>query len=329
VEGKRVEIDLLELGNSKAEKQARMEKRLVSCIRNQSSPNPVTKSVTFARKLIINEESLDKSMLERMEHNMEYNDDRIFEGLSIFEHQDEDEESKILEQASSLIVPENQSTENRPEGINGDSGNKDFTDIEQNQGILSNCEDSGAIHNTRKEPIFESQVSVIQCNDDPKEDFELANDFDELDFDKSDNKEDESIYMQLNDSLIKSREVLKDKNVRRESFKKMLTIDKKVSDSWFFRGDSEGRDSYSSNNIKAQNSFEAEKWFLESRTKSNNLKQESSDKLETVKKNLEFDPAVPSDDFFEEKGSESIIEQNDEESKFVDDSYSMVLMNSK
>jgi hypothetical protein len=48
-----------------------------------------------------------------------------------------------------------------------------------------------------------------------------------------------------------------------------------------------------------------------------------------VKKNLEFDPAVPSDDFFEEKGSESIIEQNDEESKFVDDSYSMVLMNSK
>jgi hypothetical protein len=259
VEGKRVEIDLLELGNSKAEKQARMEKRLVSCIRNQSSPNPVTKSVTFARKLIINEESLDKSMLERMEHNMEYNDDRIFEGLSIFEHQDEDEESKILEQASSLIVPENQSTENRPEGINGDSGNKDFTDIEQNLGILSNCEDSGAIHNTRKEPIFESQVSVIQCNDDPKEDFELANDFDELDFDKSDNKEDESIYMQLNDSLIKSREVLKDKNVRRESFKKMLTIDKKVSDSWFFRGDSEGRDSYSSNNIKAQNSFEAEK----------------------------------------------------------------------
>jgi sulfatase maturation enzyme AslB (radical SAM superfamily) len=34
------------------------------------------KQVTFAEKLITNEESLDKSMIERIKHNLEYNDDR-------------------------------------------------------------------------------------------------------------------------------------------------------------------------------------------------------------------------------------------------------------
>ena len=34
------------------------------------------KQVTFAEKLITNEESLDRSMIERIKHNLEYNDDR-------------------------------------------------------------------------------------------------------------------------------------------------------------------------------------------------------------------------------------------------------------
>lgn len=31
----------------------------------------------------------------------------------------------------------------------GDSGNKDFSDLEQNQGILSGCEESGAIQESK------------------------------------------------------------------------------------------------------------------------------------------------------------------------------------
>lgn len=40
--------------------------------RLESSP----KQVTFADKLIVNEDSLDSDMLERIKHNLEYNDDR-------------------------------------------------------------------------------------------------------------------------------------------------------------------------------------------------------------------------------------------------------------
>ena len=39
------------------------------------------KSVQFAAKLIVNEEMLDQELLERIRHNLEYNDDRIFENF--------------------------------------------------------------------------------------------------------------------------------------------------------------------------------------------------------------------------------------------------------
>ena len=45
-----------------------------------SKPN----SVQFSAKLILNEEMLDSDLLERIRHNEEYNDDRIFDTLSIF-----------------------------------------------------------------------------------------------------------------------------------------------------------------------------------------------------------------------------------------------------
>jgi len=44
----------------------------------------VNKNVQFSAKLILNEEMLDQDLLERMRHNEEYNDDRIFDTLSIF-----------------------------------------------------------------------------------------------------------------------------------------------------------------------------------------------------------------------------------------------------
>jgi hypothetical protein len=42
------------------------------------------KKVRFAEKLD-NDSSLDSSMRERIEHNLKYNDDTIFEGISIFQ----------------------------------------------------------------------------------------------------------------------------------------------------------------------------------------------------------------------------------------------------
>lgn len=44
----------------------------------------VVKRVRFAEKLD-NDDSLDVSMRERIEHNLKYNDDTIFEGISIFQ----------------------------------------------------------------------------------------------------------------------------------------------------------------------------------------------------------------------------------------------------
>lgn len=40
-----------------------------------------------------NEASLDETLKERMEHNQRYNDDTIFDHLSIFKHNDEEEET--------------------------------------------------------------------------------------------------------------------------------------------------------------------------------------------------------------------------------------------
>lgn len=42
------------------------------------------KRVRFAEKLD-NDDSLNSSMRERIEHNLKYNDDTIFEGISIFQ----------------------------------------------------------------------------------------------------------------------------------------------------------------------------------------------------------------------------------------------------
>jgi hypothetical protein len=42
------------------------------------------KRVRFAEKLD-NDSSLDSSMRERIEHNLKYNDDTIFDGISIFQ----------------------------------------------------------------------------------------------------------------------------------------------------------------------------------------------------------------------------------------------------
>lgn len=44
---------------------------------------PAVKRVRFAEKLD-NDSSLDSSMRERIEHNLKYNDDTIFDGISIF-----------------------------------------------------------------------------------------------------------------------------------------------------------------------------------------------------------------------------------------------------
>ena len=48
-----------------------------------SIDEPQAKRVRFAEKLD-NDSSLDSSMRERIEHNLKYNDDTIFDGISIF-----------------------------------------------------------------------------------------------------------------------------------------------------------------------------------------------------------------------------------------------------
>lgn len=49
----------------------------------KASNEKVKKHVRFAEKLD-NDASLDSSMRERIEHNLKYNDDTIFDGISIF-----------------------------------------------------------------------------------------------------------------------------------------------------------------------------------------------------------------------------------------------------
>lgn len=232
IEGKRFKIDL---------QQIKSTITINSCIKKDGkgcTHNKIIKTVSFAEKLVVNENSLDSSMIERMNHNLEYNDDRIFENLSIFKQKsfEEQDPKNILKQIKK--VEEDKEPElSQDKLVNGDSGNKDLTSIDQNQGILSVCEESGGILDSkndeqRKDPIFESQVSVIERNEEGKETFDLANDLEDLEFDKSWNQENSSGFFKLNDSLIKSREVWKDKNIKRESFKKILNISKnKMSDS--------------------------------------------------------------------------------------------------
>ena len=49
----------------------------------KASAEKLKKHVRFAEKLD-NDSSLDSSMRERIEHNLKYNDDTIFDGISIF-----------------------------------------------------------------------------------------------------------------------------------------------------------------------------------------------------------------------------------------------------
>lgn len=52
-------------------------KPLFSCMKKPDQGKvEEKKTVTFAEKLIENEESLDSEMMERIKHNLEYNDDR-------------------------------------------------------------------------------------------------------------------------------------------------------------------------------------------------------------------------------------------------------------
>ena len=47
--------------------------------------------MTFAKKLLINEESLDDELKERIMHNMQYNDDLVFENISVFQNLNSEE----------------------------------------------------------------------------------------------------------------------------------------------------------------------------------------------------------------------------------------------
>lgn len=141
IEGKRVEIDLLNNNTLELESRPKQDNvGLVSCMKRELKDDSFrpTKEVTFAKKLIVNEEELDKSMIERIKHNMEYNDDRIFEGLSIFElKSDEEENSKRQDEPNEAVTTPVNNEDSNERDLKGDSGNKDFTDVEQNQGILS------------------------------------------------------------------------------------------------------------------------------------------------------------------------------------------------
>ena len=135
--------------------------------------------------------------------------------------------------------------------------------------------------------------------------------------------------MKLNDSLIKNRELWKDKTEKRESYKQMMNLDKKNTD-FFLKEDSMSKEqNLSQNLIKSQNFFEVAKTYVELKSKSFKNKNSFQNKLEEEEEEKEgeppFDPEVPSADFFEEKGSESIIEKNDEDSKFVDEESSSVV----
>ncbi|CAI2376183.1 unnamed protein product [Moneuplotes crassus] len=326
VEGRHVEIDFCEL-------ERRPEPpRSKSCMKkatNTEKPK-ATKTVTFADRLIVNEDSLDSDMMERIHHNLEYNDDRIFENLSIFQQLSRDNsEIKPATEDTKKVEDRKENEASNDQPAIGDSGNKDFTDIEQNQGILSSCEESGAINDSKKEkkpkePFFEAQVSVIERMEETKEAYEIIKEFSNLDFSKSGNQENSSGFMKLNDSLIKSREVLKDKSIKRESIKQ-LSSNKKIKDSFLFKN-MEQQDE-SSVNYKQSPSLVGTKEFLEGKPQSSKNLENKIDNIKKDSTQMEFEADLPNDNFFEEKGSESIIEKNDEESKFVDEeSYSMVYL---
>mmetsp|Transcript_15310 Transcript_15310/g.17775 ORF Transcript_15310/g.17775 Transcript_15310/m.17775 type:complete len:208 (+) Transcript_15310:718-1341(+) len=148
-----------------------------------------------------------------------------------------------------------------------------------------------------------------------------------MDFNKSDNVENSSGFMKLNDSLIKNREIWKDKTERRDSYKKITNLDNKNSNSFLLKEDSIVKENSSSQNAKNQSSLEIGKAFIESRPKPFKNTETFENKLEDKDTQPGFDPEIPAEDFFEEKGSESIIEKNDEDSKFVDEeSYSVVYL---
>ena len=218
---------------------------------------------------------------------------------------------------------------------NEDSGNKERSDQEHNQGILSNIEESGGIDidvskskdEKNKDNIFESQISVIQCNEDPKEISTMDRVFESLDLDKSRNAVNDSIFDKLNDSLIKNREVIKDKNQKRESFRLLVGAEKKKISESFLKEDSISKNEQNtSENIKDRDSLgEDSKILFDKRVHSFNQREQFQNQLEVIEEteNL-FEPEMPSEDFFCEKESESIIERNDEDSKFVDEEFSSV-----
>ena len=102
----------------------------------------------------------------------------------------------------------------------------------------------------------------------------------------------------------------------------------KISDSFLLKEDSTAKDQNVSQNMKNQSSFEMGKIFIENGPKSFKNTENFEEKLENKEQNEPaFEPEIPSEDFFEEKDSESIIEKNLEDSKFVDDeSYSVVYL---
>lgn len=124
------------------------------------------------------------------------------------------------------------------------SNRNDQLDVEYNQGIMSPWEESGAIigsntNEENKDLIFEAQVSLIDCFEDIKENSWIEKDLDEIDFDKVDHADTSSGFMKLNDSLIKNREVWKDKTERRISLRPSDNFNKAIKiDSFSLREDS-------------------------------------------------------------------------------------------
>lgn len=219
-------------------------------------------------------------------------------------------------------------------------GDSDPNDLGQNQGILSQIEESGGIEENdnskskelkqKKDNIFEAQISVIQWNDDPKEISNFEKELNDLEFEPNENECNDSIFDRLNDSLIKNREVMKCKFEKRESIKSILQEKKKESES-FLKEDSISNNHNISQNINNQNSMDDEKPIFTKGVMSFKGNQESfQKKLEgKLEPAPSFGPELPSEDFFEEKYSESIIEKNDEDSKFVDEESSSVVFLTK
>lgn len=123
---------------------------------------------------------------------------------------------------------------------------------------------------------------------------------------------------------------MKCKFEKRESIKSILQEKKKESES-FLKEDSISNNHNISQNINNQNSMDDEKPIFTKGVMSFKGNQESfQKKLEgKLEPAPSFGPELPSEDFFEEKYSESIIEKNDEDSKFVDEESSSVVFLTK